>query len=135
MSPALARLLRYGMVGGGTFALDLALMALLRAAFGLPGPHAAALSFLVAVSLNYALSRHAVFSGTERPLGHGYALFIGVALAGALLTGLGVHVLQGFGLPLLLTRLLVGLPVGLLNYAFNLYVNFAVAGHHPRVRA
>lgn len=129
LPPAILRLLRYGAVGGGTFGFDLALMFLLRAC-GVSSALAAGLAFLVAVSLNYLISRHVVFHGTERPLGHGYALFIGMALAGALLTAVGVQALLPLGLPLLAVRLLVSLPIGLLNYTFNLYVNFAVAGHH-----
>jgi putative flippase GtrA len=131
LPPALHRLLRYGMVGGGTFALDLALMFLLRAAFGMEASRAAALSFLAAVSVNYLVSRHLVFAGTARKLAHGYGLFIGGALLGATLTGLGVALLTTLtAWPLLVIRFAVSMPIGLLNYLFNLYVNFKVAGQH-----
>jgi putative flippase GtrA len=88
-------------------------------------------SFLIAVSINYALSRRIVFCKTERTWHKGYALFIVAALLGAMITTAVVTTLVTYaGLYYLVARIIAAGIVGMGNYLFNLYVNFNVAGKH-----
>jgi putative flippase GtrA len=129
--PAISRFLRYAAIGVSTLAFDLLLLAgateLLRIPYYLATPFA----FLIAVSLNYALSRSFVFRGTERPLHHGYAYFILIALAGALaITGAVYLLVTYLHLYYLVARIIVAGFVGMANYLANLHWNFRVAGRH-----
>jgi len=98
---------------------------------GVPYYVATPISFLIAVSVNYAASRRFVFSGTERSWHGGYAYFIFAALAGAIVTtGLVAILVSLLGLYYLIARVLVAGIVGIANYLFNLYFNFRVVGKH-----
>jgi len=98
---------------------------------GVPYLFATPVSFLIAVSLNYAISRRVAFSETERPWHDGYAYFIAAAIVGAIMTTAIVALLvSSAGLPLLLARILTAFVVGIGNYLFNLYLNLKVAGVH-----
>lgn len=125
------RFLRYSAIGLSTFLFDLALIYGLTEYAHIPYYASTFLGFLIAVSVNYVLSRRIVFSRTERAYHHGYAYFLALALlAGATITGL-VFVLVTFGgLPYLLARILIGGFTGMLNYLLNLHFNFRVAGLH-----
>lgn len=130
--PATRRLLRYGGVGLATLSFDLTLLYVAVSVFGASYIYATPLSFLVAVSINYAVSRSIVFTGTRRQWRQGYLYFIGIALAGAFMTTLGVFLLSSrLGLYYLLARLLVSGVVGTCNYLVNLHLNFRIAGQHP----
>lgn len=128
--PAAAkRFLAYAAVGVSTFGVDMGLFLTLITFTPLPSPLAAALGFFVGININYVCSRTLVFTGTRRSWAVGYANFIGFALAGTLLTASGVALLNGLSpLAPAFHRALVAPPIGLLNYAFNLYINFNVAG-------
>lgn len=129
--PALQRFLRYVLVGGSTFGFDLILLYVVTTYLSVPYYLATPGAFLVAVSINYLVSRHHVFRGTERSLHTGYAYFITFALIGAGITTLGVTVLVTYlGLYFLYARVLVALLVGTLNYFSNLFFNFKVVGIH-----
>jgi putative flippase GtrA len=128
---SLIRFLRYTVVGGSTFAFDLALLYVLTEFGGIPYTLSTPLAFLIAVSINYFISRKLVFAKTERTVPYGYAYFIGAALLGALLiTGAVSLMTTILGMSYLLARVLVACIVGVGNYLFNLYVNFNVAGKH-----
>ncbi|MBM3271673.1 GtrA family protein [Candidatus Kaiserbacteria bacterium] len=125
------RFARYASVGVSTFLLDLALI--YAAVTYLHAPYAPAVfvSFLIAVSCNYALSRAHVFKGSERKWHHGYASFMGVALiAASVTTGLATALVSLLGVQFLVARTIIAGLVGMGNYLFNLYVNFKVAGSH-----
>lgn len=129
MKRALRRFTRYSIIGGSTFALDLLGLYVLHTLFGLSPSLAAGISFLVFISLNYALSYVYVFPRGRRGPATTYTLFITAAIAGSFLTGHGVHVAHNvLGLSLYASRILVAPFVGMLNYLFNLYVNFRAAG-------
>lgn len=131
MSRALRRFFRYTTVGVATFALDLLMLTFAVSVLGVPYYLATPISFLIAVSVNYAVSRHFVFRGSSRRWHHGYAYFIGVALGGAVATtALVAALVSYFGLYYLVARVVVAGIVGMGNYLFNLYVNFNVAGKH-----
>lgn len=125
------RFLRYMGVGGSTFAFDLVLLFALTEYAHIPYYVATPGAFLIAVSINYLVSRRVVFRGTKRALGHGYLYFIGFALLGAAGTTLGVAgLVTAFGLHYLYARVLVACVVGIGNYLANLFLNFKVAGIH-----
>lgn len=127
----IVRFFRYALVGGSTFAFDLALIWVLTELAGVPYYISTPLAFVVAVSMNYFIARRFVFKGTERKVHHGYIYFITVAGGGAVLITLAVALLtETFHLHYLLARTLVACVVGVGNYLFNLHVNFKVVGRH-----
>lgn len=128
---ALLRFLRYALVGGSTLAFDLLLLYVLTTYIGIPYYLATPGAFLVAVSINYLISRKFVFRGTVRSHHVGYTVFISMALIGALVTTTGVALLVTYlHLYFMLARLAVSVIVGMGNYLFNLFFNFNVAGKH-----
>ena len=125
------RFARYSSVGVSTFLLDLAMLYTAVTYLGVSYPVAVFVSFLVAVSCNYALSRAHVFHGTERKWHHGYASFMSVALiAASATTALAALLVSVFGVQFLIARTAIAGLIGMGNYLFNLYVNFKVAGKH-----
>ncbi|MBU1292727.1 GtrA family protein [Patescibacteria group bacterium] len=131
-TPGTRRFIRYAIIGVSTLLFDLLLLAGLTELVGVQYYIATPFAFLIAVSINYALSRMHVFRGTMRPVHHGYAYFIGLACLGAFVTTSGVALLVTFfGLYYLLARVLVAGFVGMANYLLNLHFNFKVVGQHP----
>lgn len=131
-SRALTRFLKYALVGGSTFAFDLLLIWIMTEFLTVPYWASTALGFVIAVSLNYLVSRRFVFKGTSRRMHHGYLYFISFALGGAvLITGAVALLVSLLSLHYLVARILVACVVGMGNYLFNLHFNFKVAGHHP----
>lgn len=129
--PALKRFGRYAIVGVSTFLLDLGMLYAAVSLIGIPYYISTPCSFLIAISINYALSRHFVFSGTYRSWSHGYTYFALVALAGAAATtSLVAGLVWFFGLYYIFARIIVAGIVGMGNYLFNLYFNFKVVGRH-----
>jgi len=129
--PGVHRFLRYAVVGISTLSFDLLLLYVLTTYLSVPYYIGTPIAFLIAVSINYAVSRKFVFRGTERPVHHGYFFFISFALAGALAITLAVTFLVTyFHLYFLLARILVAGIVGIANYLGNLHLNFKVAGIH-----
>ncbi|WP_320169297.1 GtrA family protein [Maridesulfovibrio sp.] len=130
-SKGLARFLRYGCVGGGTFLLDLGLLYIFTSCLGLSPVIAAGPTFLIAVSINYLISRKMVFKGSSRPLKHGYLGFLLIAGTGLVIVTGGMLILVNFlHWQYLISRVAVSLITGMWNYLLNLYVNFRVAGRH-----
>jgi len=130
-SRALRRFLKYTLVGGSTFAFDLLLIYLMTEFLGVPYWASTAIGFVIAVSVNYFVSRRFVFKGTERKVHHGYLYFISVAGGGAfLVTAAVAGLVATFALHYLVARVLVACVMGMANYLFNLHFNFKVAGHH-----
>ncbi len=128
---AAKRFISYSVIGIGTFAFDLALLYVFTDIFGWHYILSAGVAFLVAVSLNYVISRKTVFRGTERNVHHGYVIFLAITAVGLVavmgLMALFVAVLGWHYLP---SRVLVAGAVGIWNYLMNLYVNFKVVGKH-----
>ncbi len=129
LSHGMQRFFKYSAVGVSTFALDLALLFFFTDVLGVYYVLSAGISFAIAVSLNYWLSREHVFPETERALKSGYALFFLIAGAG-LLTVMGLMYLAvdvlGFGY--VVSRIVIAGFVGLWTYGMNLYINFKVVG-------
>lgn len=128
---SIKRFFSYTLVGGSTFAFDLVLLYMLTEFCDIPYTVSTPLAFLIAVSINYVLSRKFVFHQTKRSHPRGYLYFISVAGVGALCITGAVYLLVTYaGLSYLIARILVACLVGVMNYLFNLYINFSVAGNH-----
>lgn len=131
MPPALSRFVKYATVGTVTFALDLIALFLLVELFFAPYTYAAGGAFMVAVSINYMLSRKYVFVGSNRSVTVGYINFLAIAGVGVLFVVGGMYVLVTyFGLYYLVARVAVAFVTSLWNYSINLFFNFKVAGLH-----
>jgi putative flippase GtrA len=124
------RFFRYAAVGGSTFLFDLSLLWIQIEKFQVYYLYAAVSSFLIAVSVNYFLSRRWVFKGSQRRLATGYLYFLKTAAAGALATGflMWLFCTATHG-PYLLIRIIIAAIIGMGNYLIHLYLNFRVAGH------
>ncbi len=120
------RFLKYSAVGVSTFAFDLVLLFVLTDFLHIQYIVSTGIAFILAVSVNYFLSRALVFKGTLRSVHAGYAIFIIIAASGLLIVTGSMFVLVG--LNYLVSRVLIAGIVGVWNYLLNLYVNFKVAG-------
>jgi putative flippase GtrA len=124
-----ARFLRYSSVGVSTFLLDLLLLFALIDGFGMHHVLAAGLAFLIAVSVNFLVSRRFAFRGSERPFGKSYVAFLLIAgVATLAIAGLMYVAVDLLILPVLVSRVAIAGIVGIFNYLANLYLNFKVAG-------
>jgi putative flippase GtrA len=132
MSATLWRFARYATIGVSTLLFDLGMLYIAVSIIGVPYYIATPITFLIAVSCNYALSRRFVFKGSTRSWHGGYTYFAVVAILGAVVTTTLVATLISYlGLYYLVARVLVAGLVGIGNYLFNLHLNFKVAGKHP----
>jgi putative flippase GtrA len=123
------RFLRYFAVGGSTFLFDILLLVVLTKIFNVNYIIATAGAFMVAVSINYFISRKYVFKFTDRKILHGYLYFLIFAGLGAVAVTAGtVFLTEVVGIYFVLSRIIVSSLVGLCNYLFNLHHNFKVAG-------
>ena len=133
MTPALKRFIRYASVGVSTLLFDLGMLYVAVSLIGVPYYVATPITFLIAVSCNYVLSRHFVFKDSARSWHVGYSYFAVVAILGAFVTtALVAGLVSYLGLYYLVARILVAGLVGIGNYLFNLYFNFKVVGKHKR---
>jgi putative flippase GtrA len=125
------RFLKYSAVGVGTFLFDLGMLYIAVSTLHFPVYISTPITFLIAVSCNYVLSRKFIFKETTRGWSYGYAYFAAVAIGGAFITTLLVTGLVTYlGLYYIIARIAVAGIIGVLNYLFNLYLNFKVAGNH-----
>lgn len=131
MNNTLKRFVKYSGVGVSTFLFDLLLLFVLTDFLSVNYLVATTLAFLIAVSINYYVSRKYVFKATSREVRKGYVIFIIIALIGALLVTAGMFVLVDLlQINYLFARILIAGVVGFWNYIMNLFVNFRVAGNH-----
>lgn len=116
---------KYTIVGVGTFIFDLTLLAILSNTTEIYYPILVAVSFEIAVSINFAISYTWVFKGTKRRPLSGYVYFITIALVGIILTtGLVTLLVEFLALQLLVARVLVAGLVGIFNFFINSIFNF-----------
>lgn len=117
-------------MGVSTFLLDLFLLFLFTDFFGWQYIFSAGVAFIIAVSINYFVSRRFVFRGILRRAGAGYGIFLVIAGAGLVaVTTLMALFVGVFGWHYLISRILIAGIVGFWNYLMNLYVNFKVGGN------
>ena len=125
----LRRFIQYSLIGSGTFIFDIALLFVLTSVFHVYYLISAAVSFLLAISINYLLSRSLVFKATTRSHVAGYVNFLIIAGVGLLLVLGGMYFLVSVGdINYLVARIFMSIITGLWNYFMNLYFNFKVAG-------
>lgn len=130
-SRGIKRFIKYSSVGFGTFLFDLLLLYILVSFLEWNYLFSSGLAFLVAVSINYIISRKLVFRKTKKGFSSGYINFIAIALVGLGITLLGMALLvEILGLYYIAARCLVAGLVGTVNYLSNLFLNFKVAGVH-----
>ncbi|MBP7806835.1 GtrA family protein [Candidatus Gracilibacteria bacterium] len=126
---SLVRFSKYSSIGVSTFVGDLLLLFIFTDIFGIHYIISAGVAFLLAVSINYSLSRRLVFVGSDRSAKSGYILFM-------MITGIGLIFVMAlmyifvdiFGFDYIFSRVIIAGVVGMWNYLMNLYFNFRVAG-------
>lgn len=120
-----AMLARNTVVSCFAFAFDLALLwALVRWA-GIGELPAAAIGFVAANTLHYALGRSWIFRGTERAVASGYVYFLVNAVIGLGVTmALYAAFLRFTGLNYLVARVIVSVFAGLAVFVLNAVLNF-----------
>lgn len=121
------RALKYFSVGASTFLFDLLLLFIFVDYFGMGEVGAAGIAFLIAVTINYFISRKFVFAETERKAMSGYMIFIGFAGLGFVaVTSLMYLCVEVLEYNYLVSRIIIAAFVGIWNYLNNLYFNFKV---------
>jgi len=107
------------------FLLGLALLWVLVEWGGMAKLPAAAIGFIVAHTLHYALGRWWIYRGTERRLVSGFAFFLGNGLIGL---GITLMLFEAFlrftSVHYLVARVLVSLVAGLAMFLLNAIWNF-----------
>ena len=127
----LSRFIKYSAVGISTFILDLGLLIIVTDILHIDPVLAAGITFLVAITINYLLSRRYVFHETTKSQFSTYVVFISLGIGGlGLVMGLMHFATNILGWHYVESRILIAGIVGILNYLLNLYVNFSVA-HAP----
>ncbi|HTI31853.1 MAG TPA: GtrA family protein [Sphingomonas sp.] len=122
---AAAMLGRNTVVSTAVFLLDMALLWALVQLGGMGKVLAAAIGFVIANTLHYALGRSWIFAGTERGVAEGYAYFLinaGVGLAITL--GLYAAFLAWTPINYLVARVIVSVFAGLAVFLLNAVLNF-----------
>ena len=107
------------------FGIDVALLWLAVELAGAPYLPAAAVAFLIAMSIHYLLSRIWVFRGSERGMAAGYAYFLMNAGIGLVVTlGAFALLMELAGLHYLIARVLASVVAGILVFFLNAVFNF-----------
>jgi putative flippase GtrA len=107
------------------FTLSIAILWLLAEFAGVDKVPAAAIGFVSANSLHYALGRAWIFQGTEQALARGYVYFLGNGGIGLAITvGLYALLLRYTPIDYLVARVLVSVLAGLVMFALNALFNF-----------
>jgi putative flippase GtrA len=131
MRQGLLRFAKYTSISGTTFIGDVAILFLFIDVFNMHYLLATGLAFVIAVSINYLITRRYVFSKTTRAFHHGYIAFLSIAGFGMVsvlsLMTLFVEVLQW---NYIVSRVLIACVIGTINYLLNLFFNFKVVGEH-----
>ena len=115
---------RNTVVSTGVFLVGLGVLWLLVEKAGVDPVLATGISFLIANSIHYVFGRTWIFAGSARKLSTGYALFLGNAIVGLIVTvGLFWVLTHWTPMNYLVARVIVsvfaGLAVFVLNAAFN----------------
>jgi putative flippase GtrA len=115
------------LAGAVAFAFDMALLWLLVERAHWTYLPAAALAFLVAVTLHYALARRFVFAGSEQSVARGYLYFVANAAVGLAVTLAAFALLvELFELNYLVARLISSVKAGVVVFVLNAVFNFRV---------
>lgn len=118
-------LARNTLVSFGTFAFDIALLWVLVAFLGMDKVAAAALAFVVANSVHYAIGRGWVFHGTDRHVATGFIYFQINSVIGLVITvALFAALIRWTPINYLIARVLVSVVAGLTVFLLNAVLNF-----------
>ena len=120
-------MVRFAVIGGCTFALDLVLLTLVHDRLGWPLPVAVTIGYAVALTVNYLLNRKLNFR-SHRPIGP-ESLRYGVVVAvnfGVVLLGVTTG-LAALGVPYQVARVVAGGCEGAYMYCAMRWFVFAVA--------
>ncbi len=113
------------LVSIGTFAFDIALLWALVALLGMDKVVAAALAFVVANSLHYAIGRGWIFYGTDRHVATGFIYFQINSVIGLVITvALFAALIRWTPINYLVARVLVSVVSGLTVFLLNAVLNF-----------
>lgn len=131
MRKGLIRFIKYTSISGTTFLFDLFLLFFLIDVCKLHYLIATGVAFVVAVSINYCITRKYVFSKTLRSIHYGYIAFLSIATFGmiSVLTLMTVFV-EIFQWNYAVSRISIACVIGTINYLLNLFFNFKVVGKH-----
>ena len=130
----LLEIVRFGVVGGGTFALDEGCLILLRSSTAMPLGIDTALAYALAAVVNFVLSRQWVFEQASTGARPRTALvrYIIVVVIGLLVTAALVPALQAAGIDYRIGKILVSGVVGIANYfVFPMWVFKGAAAEAP----
>jgi putative flippase GtrA len=131
LSPTYKRFFKYTAIGGPTFLFDISLLFILHTFLEISTTVLTPFCFLIALSLNYLLSRSFVFARTSESYKKSYSQFILMGGVGSILVTLGMYVgVELLSFHYLVVRIATASIVGIGNYLFNLYYTFKVAGKH-----
>jgi putative flippase GtrA len=118
-------LARNTIVSFATFAFDLALLWVLVELFGMAKVPAAALGFVIANSVHYAVGRGWVFRGTDRHVASGFIYFqLNSAIGLVITVGLFAALIGWTPINYLVARILVSVISGLTVFLLNATLNF-----------
>ena len=120
------RIVRYFFVGAAAATVDIGLFALLVHGFGFPYLAVGAFTFLVATTVNYALSIRVVFrSGARVAQRHEVLLVFAVCAIGLALNQAVLYAgVEGFGLPPLAAKVMATGMVFFWNYGARAHFVF-----------
>jgi putative flippase GtrA len=125
----LRRIASFSGIGVLTFLGDIMLLWLLLHTTMLHYAIATAISFFIAMSINYLLTRKYTFKGTARALHEGYIIFMVTAFVGVVFViGVMALLVELFGITPILARILSASIGAVWNYVINLKYNFKVEG-------
>jgi putative flippase GtrA len=85
---------------------------------------AAAIAFVIAVTLHYVFARSWIFKGTERKVASGYVYFLINAVVGLVLTILLFWAFMQLGLHYVIARVVASVFAGLTIFVLNAVLNF-----------
>lgn len=131
MRKTLKRFFKYSAVGFSTFILDLVLLYILTSFLSINYLIGTAIAFIIAVSLNYVLSRKYVFRKTTEKINISYLRFVSIAIFGLLIIVSSMFIsVEIYNNNYIVSRVIIACVVGFLNYLFNLHLNFKVVNNH-----
>lgn len=125
MKQKISRFLRYSIIGVSTFLLDLLLLWIFTEVLGFSYLVVVPTAFFFVASLNYFISRHKVFKGTERGVKEGYLYFFLIILSGSLvMVFLMYFMVDILYIDVFISRVIVAGFVGVYNFSMNDKFNF-----------
>jgi putative flippase GtrA len=121
------KFLRYGLVGGGTFLLDMLIIVILVSTHLTSGTVAIVIGFLIGVQINYFISHRWVFAGTKRRKVYSYPIFMSLAFIAALSISFFVTlIVNNTPADFYTARIFVAICLGSINFLVNTFFNFKI---------